>query len=256
VRTGELWRHQNLVVLVILAALAAMAVAFNLHPVVRVPLSLPLVFIGPGYVLHAALSPRNPLTPLETLLVSVGGSIVIAILLGLLVAAFRVPLEPMSWTLALATFTMIGAAIAWFRKRNLEREPRGHGFPTMRAREAVLLTIAIIGSLGILVGTRVIASGQEEPPPEQLWLIPRQGALDARLGMRAGGQAGAYTIRLTSAGALLQEFTLQLSAGETWEQDLTFTEEERSRPVVGRLYAGETATELRFVVLQPPPNAT
>jgi hypothetical protein len=255
VRSGWLWRHQNLIVLVVVALAAIVAVGLSLHPAIRVVLAIPLVFYAPGYVLQAALLPTQSLQPLERFLVSVGGSVVVTILTGLVLAWADIPLEPISWTVALAAFTVVGAAIAWFRHRNREPEPSGHGLPPMRWREAVPILIAVVGTVGILLGTRVLASGQEEPPPAQLWLIPHEDSFDARLGMRAGGVAGDYTIRLTSAGQLLESYTEHLDPGEAWERVVSFTEEEREQPIVGRLYLNDIETELRFVVLQPPADA-
>ena len=253
----ELIRHSDLVVLSVLALVAVAVVGLELPPPVRLLPALPLIFFAPGYVLQAALFPASPWPPVERTLLAVGVSLVSTIVVGLVLAAASIPLGPVSWTVALAALTLFAAAVAWFRQSHLEATPTGFGLPPLRWRDAILITLAMVGTVAVLVGTRAIAADREVAAPEQLWLLPRDdGSLDARVGARAGGAGGAYVIRLTSAGALLEEFTVQLEPGQTWEQDVPFSEEDRRQPIVGRLYIQGEETELRFVVLQPHPDVS
>jgi hypothetical protein len=246
--------HPDLLVLSVLALLAVLAVLLNLHPVVRLSLALPLVLVAPGHVLISALLPDRPLGPIERTLVAVAGSIVVTILLGLVMAGIGIPLNPATWTAGLAIFTVAGAAIAWYRMRRSRRPSTFDDVPVMRARDAIPMLLALVGVIAIVVGTRVIAAGNEAGVPEQLWLLPADdGSLNARLGMRASDEGGSYLIRLTSAGEELEEFSLpNMQPGQVWQQVVIFDAEDRDQPIVGRLYAEGSDTELRFVVLQSP----
>ena len=235
----------------LLALAAVLAVVFNLHPVARLILALPLVLFAPGYVLNQAVLPAKPLGPIERGLVGVAASIVVTILLGLVLAGIGVPLNPNSWTVALAMFTIVGSAVAWFRLGHKRSPAPIDELPAMRARDAIPMLVALVGVIAIVIGTRVIAANNEASVAEQLWLLPASdGSLNARLGMRASDDGGSYVIRLTSAGEVLEEFPLQLDPAQVWQQDVIFDAEQRDQPIVGRLYVQGNDTELRFVVLQ------
>jgi hypothetical protein len=248
-------RYADLVILVGCALIAFVAVLLNLDAIVRVILALPLVLFAPGYVLHEALFARAARPRLDQLVISLGASIAIAILTGLFLAAVGVALEPVSWTVALGLITVGGAVIAWRRRRTLPFEPSAADVPPMRRYEAFAIVVSLIAVLAIMVGTRLAVAGQEAAPPEQLWLLPaRDGSLGAEVGMRADGDGGSYTIRLTSEGVLLEAFNVDLEPQQIWQTSVQFTEEQRRSPIVGRLYEESDDTELRFVVLQPPPD--
>ncbi len=210
---ARLLRHPDLLVLSVLALLAVIAVWLNLHSVVRLVLALPLVLFAPGYVLYTALLPAGPLGPIERTLVAVAGSIVVTILLGLVIAAVGFPLNPTSWTVALALFTAVGSGVAWFRMRGWRMPATSDDVPPIRAIDVLALGLALIGVIAVVVGTRVITANSEAGVPEQLWLLPAaDGSLNARLGMRAGADGGSYVIRLTAAGELLNEFPVRAGA--------------------------------------------
>ncbi len=210
-----------------------------------------MILLAPGYVLQSALLPVPPLPALDRLLISFGGSIVITILVGLLLAWVRIPLVPISWTAALALFTIIGAGLAVLRRRGSKPASPERALPRVRLRDALPIALAGVGIVAIFVGTRTIAGDQEPAAPAQLWLLPAvDGSTGARLGMRAG-DGGDYTIRVTSAGVLLQEYAIRLDPEQAWEQHVVLSADDRRQPIVGRLYTDVSETELRFVVLQP-----
>jgi len=234
-----------------LAALTSvLAVVVDAPPLVRLVPALLLVLFAPGYVFQSFVFAGGELPTLERLVISVAGSIVLTILVGLILAAMAIRLEPASWAVALALLTFVGAPIASLRRRRRPTVARGVERPSMRRRDAVPLVLAGLATIAIIAGTRTIAADQEPPGPPQLWLLPSEGGFGAYLGMSAGGLGGSYTIRLTSAGELLQEFNISLVAHEGWEQDVVFDANDRTQPIVGRLY-DDADDELRFVVLNP-----
>jgi hypothetical protein len=247
---GRLNGRLDLVLAITVALAALVAALLNLPPILRLILAVPLVLFLPGYALVSALFAMAPIPTVEKLVISIGSSIALGILVGFGLAWPAIGLGPLSWTIALAGMTIVGSIIAWIRRPAGQAGPvRG---PSLRRSEGILLAIAAVALVGIFVGTRVIASGQETPPPAQLWMIAADdGATDVNLGVRADTPGGDYTIRLTSAGATVEEFSVTLAAGEVWERVLSFTEEQRERPIVARLYQEPEDAEIRLVVLQP-----
>jgi hypothetical protein len=104
----------------------------------------------------------------------------------------------------------------------------------------------------VLLGSRLLAEQRQVAPPEQLWLVPQAEQADrALLGMRAGPRGGDYTVVVTVAGQVIDDYELDLAPEETWQIVLVLGPEVRAQPVVARLYVGDSRVESRFVVLQP-----
>jgi hypothetical protein len=253
-RTGRMRaNHGDLIAVSCLIVAALIAVTLEAPTVVRLVLAPPLVLFIPGYALIAALFPSSSLPGVERVVVATGASIGLTMLVGLILALTPVGLGALQWAAGLAFLSLLFVVIAWIRRWRLHRPGPELTMPTLRRIDAAVLILAAIGVVGIIVGTRVIATQQEETPPVLLWMLPdAAGTLDAHVGVRAGSPEGDYILRVTSTGVVLHEFRLSLAAGETWESMVALTEEDRAGPVVARLYDGTGNQELRFVVLQPP----
>jgi hypothetical protein len=248
--------HADLLLNAAVALATIVAVALQAPSALRLIVALPLVFLAPGYALLATLFAPSTLQGVERLVMAVGSSIGITMLVGLLLAWSPLALGPLSWAVVLAAITLVGLGLAYIRRRRSHAARPDRAARGIRLRDAVPILVASLAAIAILVGTREIAADQEPPPPTQLWMLPTAAdSPDARLGVRAGSP-GNYTVRVTSTGVLLQEFPIALAAGGAWETILPFTTEERERPIVARLYEDGGDQELRFVVLQPPRDAS
>ena len=244
----------DLVIILALAVAALVAVALPLPTPLRFLLALPLVLALPGYALVAALIPDNSLPLLERALIAGGASLALSILAGIVLAVTPIGLGPLQWALGLTGLSASLSALAWLRRRRVPPFPTGSR-STIGLRAAATLSIAGLAAVAILAGTRALAAEMEPLPPVQLWLMPAgPETTNALLGVRGGEPEGDYVIRLTSAGALLHEYSVNLATGETWQQVVVLDEQDRERPVVARLYHGDDFSEIRFVVLQPPPD--
>lgn len=247
---GDLW----LVILMTVAAAAS--VAFDLPVIVRSVFAAPLVLFLPGYAFVSALFPSMDISTVERVLLSLGTSIALTIMTGLILAGLRIPLAPESWTVSLAAITVAGVGAAYLRR--FHRGIVGPRLSIARMPWIGALTVAVAALIAVnaVVGSSFIAREQESPAPEALWIVPiADHPTDARLGVRASGVAGAYSIVLSSNGAEIQRFDLQLKAEETWERIVSFTPALRQTTIVARLYEGTSTTESRFVVLQPKTDA-
>jgi hypothetical protein len=252
--------YRDLVLAIVISVLAIISVLIQAPALLRLVLVIPLALFLPGYVLVSALFPAissgtlDPLPGIERLILSIGCSIALTMLLGLAVAWPPIGLSSMSWTLALAALTILGSVVAWLRRPHHAHDQGRHWkLPPTRHRDRSMLAVALVAAVGIMFVTRVVSMDQEPPAPVQLWMLPAAGGLpDARVGVRAGGEPGRYTVRLSSAGIPLQEYSVSLGANEDWQTTISLTSEDRERPIVARLYGDPTDAELRFVVLQPP----
>src|SRR6266545_3521769 len=130
--------------LVICSALAAVAMTLALlAPEVgpaRALVGLPLVLFAPGYAIGAAAFPAGRLGRIERLLFSLGASLAVAALAGLLLHWTALGLRPAAWAVALGNITMAAArqyAGAARRRHDVGRRwAAGPGAATGRRRGA------------------------------------------------------------------------------------------------------------------------
>ena len=247
--------HAPLLLIVAVVAIAnVVAVGLNLPPIIRTPLAIPLVLYLPGYTLALALLPPAALSRVEFLVVSVTLSIAVSALGGLLLGLTPNGLNPLSWTLMLSAVALAGALVASRRSAGAATDPPSR-WPRPGRVEVAVLVLATLAVAAILTGTTVIASRMVAPPPAQLWMLPVDGQPnEAQLGMRAGTPGGPYTIRLTSSGTQIAEYPLTLGDGEQWQTTVTFDPADRTKPIVARLYEGDSDTDIRFVILAAAPT--
>ena len=248
--------HRDLLVCVVLAVGATAATFAGVSPFVRVFLAIPLVLFVPGYALVSAVFPARVLPAVERLLISVGTSIALTILAGLAIAWVGVSLSPESWAAILASVTLALSVVAWIQRLRLGLTGPGLGVARMPRAGVVMVLVAALITADVLLGSRLIATDQQAPPPTQLWMVPVEGRPnDALIGVRAGGNPADYRLVISVAGEPIYEFEIALGAGETWQRNVNFAAELRERPIVARLYEGSSSVESRFVILQPATNA-
>ena len=249
--------HVDLIVCAVVAVVASTLTFQDAAPVIRSIVAIPLVLFLPGYVMLEALFPARVLPAIERLLVSLGTSLALTIVVGLAIAAVRVPLEPRSWVVALTLLVLALALAALFRRLRLGISGPGLPISGVPRGGAVLLGLALLLAADVVLGSRLIATDQRPPAPLQLWMVPVDDQpADALIGVRAGGAAADYRLIISAAGEDIYEFDLELTAGETWERTVTFASDLREVPIVARLYEGTSAAETRWVVLQPVSDAS
>ncbi len=110
----------ELLLLNILVVLFIIAITFVSSSVLRIILGLPLVLLFPGYALAAALLPkRNALKGIERIVLSLGLSIVVVVIIGLILdyAPWGIRLYPI--VIALSIFILATSIVAWYQRRRL-----------------------------------------------------------------------------------------------------------------------------------------
>ena len=151
----------DLLIIDILSIILILSIAFIPITVTRVILGLPFLLFFPGYVLVAALFPRNEMDGIERIALSFGMSIaVIALIgLGLNYTSWGIRLEPVLYSIF--AFIIILSAIAIIRRRfygrkeliteiNLKILGIWHGSPLNKTLNVILI-VAIMGTVSILI---------------------------------------------------------------------------------------------------------
>src|SRR5690348_802524 len=112
-------KNLDMIVVVTLCFLNVLWVLLPFHniPVVGMVLALPLIFLLPGYVLLQVLLPRRQLDRSQRLAFSLGLSLVLAIIAGLVLNMFPAGLRATSWAIFLGLSTLGGALLVIFLRR-------------------------------------------------------------------------------------------------------------------------------------------
>ncbi len=219
-----------------------------------------LVLVLPGYALVAAVFPQRTLADAERLLFSLGLSLAVAILGGLVLDALPAGLQPGWWLALLLATTLSAGAVALLRRRGAslpDLSSVGQSRARLPASQALLLAAA-----GLLAATAVVvaARGATEQPfagVTELWMLPL-GSVDQPavvLGVRSVESSPTrYRLVLSVAGQVANEWTsIELAPGQTWETTSGLPTAAAAN-VVALLYrVDDAATIYRRVALRGSP---
>jgi uncharacterized membrane protein len=206
------------------------------EPALRLAVGFPLVVLVPGYALMAATCPGPSVWGAERLALSIGTSLTVAVLTGLMLHWTPWGLQPVSWSVALGGVTLVAAActvIQW-RWRSVPggaAGAAGRAARTTNRRAAPVLHIGVGSSLLlasaalIVVGTvylaRLSATSRTAVGFTQVWMLPAgdASATTVRLGVNSNETTETqYILRLDVDGAPLQTWpSIVLGPGQTWE---------------------------------------
>lgn len=186
-------------------AVSAVAVFLGVLDVsqwVRTWFGLPVIALVPGYALVASMDPRGRLRGPERLALSIGASLAVTIVLGLLVSMSPAGLRRETWIAALGLFAILTSLLALHRTKGLRatqarREPVSAEWQSVLAQSTAVLalTVAIAIALATAAATPIIGSEQAVEDGEasvmQLWVSPSGApSEDMTLGIDNPGNAG------------------------------------------------------------------
>ncbi len=192
-------------------------------PAIRLLGALPLVLFLPGYAMCRAMFPRRYFGLPERVLLSLGLSLIIIALGGLVLYWLGWSLLAATWAIVLSGFTLCASAIAWWRRR------RSHSADSLLPKPHFNLSLrdGLLFGLAILVAVAAIELARMPTPPQGvtgytlLWMIPAGdgNANDYRLGVNSMEfSAASYRLQVTLDGKVIYEWPeLQLAPGESWE---------------------------------------
>lgn len=218
---------------------------------------LPAVLFAPGYVATEALLPQAGLTGAERLVLSLGASLAIAVLGGLLLNLTAIGLRGQSWSLFLSCVTAAGAAGAIYRRRDTPPGPR-------RARTRVplltaLLAVVMVASVVVVMQlARQGDLGRPRPGFTQLWMLPVGHAhpQSMRIGVHnMERRAVSYRLEVTSGNTVLHVWDpIRLEPAATWQVSFDPNLAGPGLRIEGKLYRldAPAAAYRRVAVAWPP----
>ncbi len=188
----------------------------------RILCAILLVLVLPGYALAAALFPGRFLDIPQRVLFSLGLSLSLAVLIGLILYLLNQPLQLNTWSLALALVTLVAAVVAAWRRRSgipaMSRQETFRFRPNLR--EGVLLGLALFVAGAALQLARVPTPDPEVSGYTLLWIVPAQDQPNQlRLGVDSKEfDTTHYNVQLFDNGRLLEQWpNLALESGGSWQ---------------------------------------
>lgn len=214
--------------LVVLAL--ALALGGVLGTAARMLVGLPLVLVAPGYAIVAAVFPRRGPGGPETLLFSVGVSLMVATLGGLALNWTPWGLRGDAWVALLGIVILGAGTVAAARRGGLTtslsvvRQPR-RGPRFLRTTLPLLAT-----ALVLIVTIDMSVMGDLRQPHKgftQLWILPANGNTLGvmRLGViNSEARPTTYRLRLVARGRTVREWrALTLAPSATWQATVTLS---------------------------------
>lgn len=190
----------------------------------RPVLTLSLILMLPGYALTIALFPDGGLGVPLRLLLSVGLSVAITMLGGLLLNLLPWGLQANTWTGLLISIILVASTIAWWRRRSYRvgvQTLRSFN-PQFRTEHILILSLSGLIALSAIGIARTPASQANLQGYTTLWIVPmdEQAQETVRLGVSNNEFAAMrYRLQLVAYGQIIHEWPLiDLDPGETWEQ--------------------------------------
>jgi uncharacterized membrane protein len=220
-RTSVVARSRDLLAVTLLAGAAGAVVVSSAPVPVRLIFSLPLIFVLPGYAVAAAIFGDARLDRAQWILLSVGLSIVTAILVALVLYLTPFDLRAGSWGWALVLVVVAGSGIAVLRRRNREGRQRPR-LPRLRARDALLLLAAAAVAAGAVAFARTALPAKNVQGYTALWLLPGHNR-SMRVGITSGElHPMTYQLRLRLGPRHAYTRSVSLEPGQRWEEIVRF----------------------------------
>lgn len=242
--------RDELIPLNILAFLLILIIALFPSNVLRIILGLPFILLFPGYTLIAALFPRKTdLGNIERVALSLGLSIAIVPLIGLILnyTPWGIRLYPILTSLTI--FILTTSAIAWYRRHKLAQGERfaisfnlslspWRGRNTVDKVLSIVLIAAILGAIGAL--GYVIATPRVGEKFTEFYVLGLEGkAVDYPRELKVGEEGKvivgivnhehetvSYRVEVMIDGVRNNEVReIVLKHDEKWEQEVSFIPE-------------------------------
>ncbi len=233
----------DLIVVTGLASVAAITTCWEPVALLRPLLSIPLVFVLPGYAATAFLLAGCWLSTLERCALTLGTSLAIGAVGGLILHLTPWGLRPESWVILLSGLTILFSGLAFLHRHS---RPPGQGRQSpavdLAPQQAFLLVLA--GALAIWAATVAVSGAESQMSAgfTQLWAVQSQAKESSVLivGIRnSEHRLMRYVVRASAAGQTISQWeTGELLPDHTWETRLDISSRSPGRIDVV-LYAAE-----------------
>jgi uncharacterized membrane protein len=249
---------------VFVAALVGMAFAFaqpdsGILAVIRVLVTLPLVFFLPGFALMELFFPPHMLGLTVRATFSIGMSMAAALLGGFLLHATPDGLTPTNWTVLLGGLTLAFELGAVLRHLLGQREITptdvtiGDMVSRLNLHQIALFILAGALVVGAVYLARESEANRNLPGFTQMWMLPTSGDPQvAEIGItNQEGNPMKFRLQVRHGGQLIDNRPLiELDDGETWTTTVSLSPA-RTGPVEAVLYRLDQPGEVyRHVTLK------
>jgi hypothetical protein len=190
-------------------------------PWLKTIFAIPLIFVLPGYLLTELLFYWRKIAPSHRLLLTIGLSIVLVIVSGLLLNILPIGLQSVSWVVCLSLITIAEVIVVAVRRVGV-----GNGeikITLLHVYEYGLFALAVGGVIFALLYAREGMAQQPHPGFTQFWMVPAGGSACAvKLGMHSfEPEQIAYSVSVAANDVPIPaQFPDTLKAGEQVERTL------------------------------------
>jgi uncharacterized membrane protein len=240
------------ILIILVISILIIPLALLTSGAIRIVIGLAFVVLFPGYAFVAALFPkRTSLDTIERITLSLGLSIAVVVLIGLLLyyTSWGIQLDTM--LVSLLSFILVMSAIAWYRRTRLSPSDRfsfhpslnlralSNGWANQRQRDKIVAVIAVVAIAGVVgVLGYVVANAYVGGKYGEFYLLGKEGkAKDYPLAIRLGTQgrvtlvlenheqeSTSYRIRVSLDGEQVQDIgPVNLEPTKRWEEAVSFT---------------------------------
>jgi uncharacterized membrane protein len=220
-------RKQSDLLLGILVALLLLGQAvFGFLPLIlQEILAVAFILIVPGNALMGAIFPTASLTKLERVLYTIGLSLAVVIISGLILNTTQWGLQTKSWLIILAVISLVASVIAIFRRWQIPADETKPGSFYLPLDQVFILAMAVI-----VIGFSITLAISPKPADNiqgytSLWISPPPDNQPGTLLVGVHSQelkTTQYRLQVSFNGQLIQEWTnLSLAPGNQWEQSIT-----------------------------------
>ena len=251
-------RSSDLILVVVVAGAAVLVTLLAVNDtLLRAAFALPLVLVLSGYATTTAVFPRGTLGTPERLLFSLGSSLAVAALGGIVLNWTPWGLQPVPWVVLLSSTALGASAIALLRRQRdlrLASAPVTAGLDIGQGLLFGLAALVVIGAIGV---ARAPATQHGLQGYSLLW---RQRESSSRPGLLRLGvscmefTATEYSLQVEVGGHTALEWpSITLEPGQTWEGEAVLsTAELESGLARVLLYRLDDPTRVyRFITWQP-----
>lgn len=224
-------KNFDLLVTVFIAVLNMVWVLLPSHSsVIGGILALPLVLVLPGYTLTEALFHQRSLDASHRLVYSLGLSLVIDILSGLILNLLPIGLQEISWAMLLGLLTVaFSLLVAYLRfRRKVPMEETQQPKFRFTIYGSILFGLAIIPAFLAILYSAIGVAQQPHPGFTQLWTLSQVNvgkSCAVRLGVRSFESTSVtYLISMTMNGVEVATWpSFALASGGEWDRLVPLT---------------------------------
>lgn len=245
-------KNPDVLITLVLAALCGATLLLVGHGPAAICAAVLLLFVLPGRALATVLFPAEQLGSLNLNLWSIGLSISIDVLGGL-VLNFSVGLQRDTWSIFLSVVALVLGGLALLRRQRVSGySPDGNRWWRPNRWQLCLTSVAIFFAAVAVWVSWHSATVQERPGFTQLWLVPHgsaTSAVSASLGVTNDEHTQRQYVLVYTDGAKARTWTLSLAVGQTWRETVPVN---AGHEAVANLYRTvASGTPYRHVTLKP-----